>query len=131
MRTRPTNRGVYGGNDYVVSAVAGDDTTFVHHISLDYGKSISMQIPFDYTLQEFVSLKAKSVFDPVATKLSPEQCRSIIPSRCLVKEKCDSDGKVERIKCRLVAAGHRQCDVDTDETFAPTVRTSSVLVYFL
>ena len=81
MRTRPTNRGVYGGNDYVASAVAGDDTTFVNHISIDYGKGISMQMAFDSTLQEFVSLKAKSVFDPVATKLSPEQCRSNIQSR--------------------------------------------------
>ena len=53
--------------------------------------------------------------------------KEAIGCKCVFKVKHNSEGEVERCKCRLVAKGYSQrYGVDFEETFAPVVRFSSI-----
>jgi hypothetical protein len=53
----------------------------------------------------------------------------VIPSKWVFKLKRDSEGRINRYKCRLVAGGHRQTyGVDFEETFAPVSKATSLRV---
>jgi hypothetical protein len=53
----------------------------------------------------------------------------VIPSKWVFKLKRDSEGRINRYKCRLVAGGHRQkYGVDFEETFAPVSKATSLRV---
>ncbi len=78
---------------------------------------------------EYESLMENETWDSVEL---PKD-RKAIGSRWVFKVKHQSDGRVERYKCRLVAKGYSQkYGVDYDETFSPVVRFSSIrtLLYF-
>jgi hypothetical protein len=53
----------------------------------------------------------------------------VIPSKWVFKLKRDSEGRINRYKCRLVAGGHRQkYGVDFEETFAHVSKATSLRV---
>ena len=60
---------------------------------------------------------------------SQTSCRKIIDSKWVFKIKRNSDGTIARYKARLVARGFTQeHGIDYTETFAPTVKFSTIRV---
>ena len=51
-----------------------------------------------------------------------------MPSKDIYSEKLDSEGKLERIKGRYVAGGHRQDRTVYDDVSSPTVSTEAIFV---
>ena len=69
----------------------------------------------------------KKVWRPVHWRAMTEvERKRLIPSSMFLKEKKDSAGKVEKIKARLVAGGHRQDKTLYSDLSSPTVSTTSV-----
>jgi hypothetical protein len=63
------------------------------------------------------------------TLVKREPGMKVIPSKWVFKLKRDSQGRINRYKCRLVAGGHRQKHgIDFDETFAPVSKATSLRV---
>ena len=78
----------------------------------------------DLEAQAFI---ARDVFDPVYRKDVPAG-RVIMPSKDIYSEKLDAEGKLERIKGRYVAGGHRQDRTVYDDVSSPTVSTEAIFV---
>ena len=61
----------------------------------------------------------------------PSKVSNVIDSKWVFKVKYDEEGGVTKFKARLVARGFSQVyGVDYEETYAPTVHYSSLLVLF-
>ena len=76
---------------------------------------------------ELEQLVAKKVWRPVQWRaLTATERKRVLPSSMFLKEKKDSAGKVEKIKARLVAGGHRQDKSLYSDLSSPTVSTTSV-----
>ncbi len=72
--------------------------------------------------EELKQMINQKVFIPIIP--DPNELKSRIPSMLFLKEKHDEDGKITKIKARLVAGGHRQNrdEYEVEETYAPTPR---------
>ena len=61
----------------------------------------------------------------------PKDCKNVIGTKWVFKNKQDSNGIVIRNKARLVAQGFSQVEgVDFGDTFAPVARLESIHVLF-
>ena len=59
----------------------------------------------------------------------PEECRNVIGTKWVFKNKQDSHGNVVHNKARLVAQGFSQVEgIDYGETFAPVARLESIRI---
>merc|ERR1711871_1654551 len=79
--------------------------------------------------KEVASLLSKKVFSAVLkSSLSDAQRKKTIRMSCFVRDKTDAEGKLLKIKARLVAGGHLQDKsiYSSNEVSSPTVSTSSV-----
>ena len=79
--------------------------------------------------KEVSSLLSKKVFSSVLkSSLSDTQRKKIIRMSCFVRDKTDAEGKLLKIKARLVAGGHLQDKsiYSQNEISSPTVSISSV-----
>jgi hypothetical protein len=78
---------------------------------------------------EIQALLKKKVFSAVLkSSLTETQRKSVIRMSCFVRDKVDAEGKLLKIKARLVAGGHMQDKsiYQSSEISSPTVSTSSV-----
>jgi hypothetical protein len=61
----------------------------------------------------------------------PRDCRNVIGTKWIFKNKQDANGIVVRNKARLVAQGYFQIEgIDYGETFAPVARLESIRILF-
>jgi hypothetical protein len=59
----------------------------------------------------------------------PQDCRNVIGTRWIFKNKQDANGIIVRNKARLVAQGYSQIEgIDYGETFAPVARLESICI---
>ena len=59
----------------------------------------------------------------------PKECRNVIGTKWIFKNKQDANGIVVRNKARLVAQGYSQVEgIDYGETFAPVARLESIRI---
>ena len=79
-------------------------------------------------IDEIDGLLDFDVFESVLiSNLTAEQRKRVIRMSCFLKEKFDSQGKLIKLKARLVAGGHLQNrSLCSTETASPTVSTSSI-----
>jgi hypothetical protein len=79
-------------------------------------------------IDEIDGLLDFDVFESVLiSNLTAEQRKKVIRMSCFLKEKFDSQGKLIKLKARLVAGGHLQNrSLYSTETASPTVSTSSI-----
>jgi hypothetical protein len=60
----------------------------------------------------------------------PKDCRNVIGTKWIFKNKQDANGIVVRNKARLVAQGYYQIEgIDYGETFAPVARLESICIF--
>ena len=59
----------------------------------------------------------------------PKECRNVIGTKWVFKNKQDTHGNVIRNKARLIAQGFSQVEgIDYGETFAPVARLESIYI---
>ena len=59
----------------------------------------------------------------------PKECRNVIGTKWIFKNKQDEHGMVVRSKARFVAQGYSQVEgIDFDETFAPVAQLESIRI---
>ena len=76
--------------------------------------------------EELNNLKHNKVWNLVE---KPKDCRNIIGTKWIFKNKQDEHGIVVRNKARLVAQGYSQVDgIDFGETYAPVARLESIRI---
>ena len=60
---------------------------------------------------------------------NPNECRNVIGTKWIFKNKKDEHGMVIRNKARLVAQGYSQVEgIDFGETYAPVARLESIRI---
>jgi hypothetical protein len=76
--------------------------------------------------EELNNFKRNSVWVLVE---KPKECRNVIGTKCILKNKQDEHGIVVRNKARLVAQGFYQVEgIDFGETYAPVARLDSICI---
>ena len=100
------------------------DNLNIQQASNIYGDNIVKES----VLKEIENMSKNKVWEFVQSdQISEEIVKKAIPSKLFLKMKFKSDGTPDKLKSRLVAGGHKQWNLDSIETYAPTAATESIL----
>ena len=111
-----------------------NSTTKLKHNYMKRSFGLNMTVSQGYeaiysVVKEMIQMCDMKVITGVKLKdLTKDQISRIITSSMFLKEKFTSDGLFEKLKARLVAAGHLQDREIHDKGTSPTVSTSSVFL---
>jgi len=103
------------------------DYSYGYSMTIKQANKSHRELAKEATINELNNMETKNVFKPVKFKDIPEKYRKkILRSHAFVKEKYDANGKITKLKVRLVAGGNTETPEMYTVSSSPTVSTASI-----